>query len=154
MNKGIPKNFENPILTKTGQERYILWQNSEVLAQAGIDGTISFGVDITERRQSEREVIRISEKLSTLTHQLPCEVFETDVNGSCTFANDFWFSMTGLTLEQARDGGGLKRFIPKTGIHFFQSGLKRPNPSASFISNTVFNTWMDVFFMFLALPMH
>jgi len=32
----LPKNFENPILTKSGHERYIVWQNNAVLDQGQI----------------------------------------------------------------------------------------------------------------------
>ncbi len=42
---GFPKNFENPILTKSGEERYIVWQNNEVREDGKIVGTISFGID-------------------------------------------------------------------------------------------------------------
>ena len=50
----VPRTFENPILTKSGQERLIVWQNSLVHRGGEISGTISFGVDITERKQAER----------------------------------------------------------------------------------------------------
>ena len=48
--KGIPKNFENPILTKNGEERYILWQNNVIEENGIVTGTISFGMDITENK--------------------------------------------------------------------------------------------------------
>ncbi len=51
--KGIPKNFENPILTKGGKEKYILWRNSELRKNKEIIGTISFGIDITEQKKVE-----------------------------------------------------------------------------------------------------
>lgn len=45
--------YENPILTKTGEERYISWQNS-ILTENGIEkGTLSFGIDNTERQRAE-----------------------------------------------------------------------------------------------------
>jgi len=47
--------FENPILTKHGEERFISWRNS-ILHQNGQPvGTFSFGLDITERKQLEAE---------------------------------------------------------------------------------------------------
>ena len=49
----VPRTFENPILTKSGDERYIVWQNSLVYRDGQIAGTISFGVDITERKRAE-----------------------------------------------------------------------------------------------------
>ena len=51
---GLPKRFENPILTKFGEERFTVWRNNEIREQGQIVGTISFGVDITEHRQAEK----------------------------------------------------------------------------------------------------
>jgi hypothetical protein len=47
---GVPKVFENPILTKAGHERHIMWQNNQVRMHGRIVATISFGNDITESR--------------------------------------------------------------------------------------------------------
>jgi len=49
----ILKNFENPILTKSGEERFVVWQNNEVIENGEPIGTISFGLDITERKKIE-----------------------------------------------------------------------------------------------------
>jgi len=57
---GIAKNFENPILTKSGQERYIVWQNNEVREQGRAVGTISFGLDITERKRLEDKNLQLA----------------------------------------------------------------------------------------------
>ena len=51
---GIPLAFENPILTKSGEERYILWRNAELRQKGRVVGTLSFGIDITERRRAEQ----------------------------------------------------------------------------------------------------
>jgi PAS domain S-box-containing protein len=55
---GLPRNFENPILTKSGEERFIVWQNNEVREQGQVVGTISFGIDITERRLLEEALLK------------------------------------------------------------------------------------------------
>ncbi|MCU0641754.1 MAG: PAS domain S-box protein [Candidatus Margulisbacteria bacterium] len=49
----VVDNFENPILTKSGEERLISWQNSNLVQGGKMTGTISFGIDITERRRAE-----------------------------------------------------------------------------------------------------
>jgi PAS domain S-box-containing protein len=56
------KTFENPILTRTGEERYIAWRNSDVKVNGRVVATISFGNDITERKHTE-EALRRSEEL-------------------------------------------------------------------------------------------
>ncbi|MCF6148098.1 MAG: PAS domain S-box protein [Candidatus Kuenenia sp.] len=49
--KGILlKVIENPIVTKTGLERYISWQNSEIIEHGVAIGSISFGIDITDQK--------------------------------------------------------------------------------------------------------
>lgn len=59
--KTLPKNFENPILTKYGEERYIIWQNNEVMTE-GEMGTISFGIDITPRKKAEEKLAALYER--------------------------------------------------------------------------------------------
>jgi PAS domain S-box-containing protein len=56
MRGGLPKLFENPILTKNGEERIISWSNNEIKHGDKIKGTISFGIDITERKKAEEEL--------------------------------------------------------------------------------------------------
>jgi two-component system, cell cycle sensor histidine kinase and response regulator CckA len=57
-NGRIPKIFENPMLTKNGQERHIAWQNSMLKDNGNVVGTISFGMDITERKQAEEKLFQ------------------------------------------------------------------------------------------------
>jgi len=49
--RGIPSHFENPILTKAGEEHYIIWQNSELKTGGQLSGLLSFGIDMTENRK-------------------------------------------------------------------------------------------------------
>ncbi|MFX1519953.1 MAG: PAS domain S-box protein [Promethearchaeota archaeon] len=49
--------FENPVLTKNGEERLIAWHNSLLHDETGnLTGTLSSGEDITERKQAEDEL--------------------------------------------------------------------------------------------------
>jgi len=49
---------ENPIITKHGEIKYILWQNNEVKENGITIGTISFGLDITDRKKYEETLIK------------------------------------------------------------------------------------------------
>jgi len=60
---GTPKTFENPILTKRGEERHILWQNNQVKKNGEIIATISFGNDITEQRRAGEALKESEEQL-------------------------------------------------------------------------------------------
>ncbi|MBI5455109.1 MAG: PAS domain S-box protein [Deltaproteobacteria bacterium] len=46
--------FENPVVTRTGEERTILWHNIILREDERITGTLSSGEDITERKRTER----------------------------------------------------------------------------------------------------
>lgn len=59
---GFPRTFENPILNKAGEERIIAWQNGEVREHGALLFMISFGIDVTERRQFE--AIKRNEEIS------------------------------------------------------------------------------------------
>lgn len=60
------EDYENSILTKSGEERIIAWHNTTLTDEKGrIIGTLSSGKDITLRKQTEEELIR-SEKLVSL----------------------------------------------------------------------------------------
>ncbi len=65
---GLPKHFENHILTKSGEERYIVWKNSEICDKGEIVGIIAFGIDITERKQAEQEMVSAFKRLKEAQH--------------------------------------------------------------------------------------
>ena len=53
--------FENPVLTRNGEERLIAWRNTAIRDEEGkIMATLSSGIDITEKRRLEREILEIS----------------------------------------------------------------------------------------------
>jgi len=56
--------YENPIVTKWGEERLVAWHNALLTDETGrIVGTLSSGVDITESRKAEEERERLSREL-------------------------------------------------------------------------------------------
>jgi len=60
------EDYENTIITKSGEERIIVWHNTTLRDEKGnIIGTLSSGNDITQRKQTEEELIR-SEKLASI----------------------------------------------------------------------------------------
>lgn len=50
----VPSAYENLIVEKSGTERHISWRNSVISAANGEPLLISFGVDVTDLRESER----------------------------------------------------------------------------------------------------
>jgi PAS domain S-box-containing protein len=60
------EDYENIILTKSGEERIIAWHNTLIEDDKGnILGTLSSGEDITKRKLTEEELLR-SEKMASL----------------------------------------------------------------------------------------
>ena len=58
MKRDIVRRYsQNPILTKSGEERLIEWRNTLLRDDTGhVVGTFSSGSDITERKRAEEEV--------------------------------------------------------------------------------------------------
>ncbi len=49
--------FENPVITKGGQERYILWRYAPLTEEGAAAGVLFSGEDITERKRMEKALI-------------------------------------------------------------------------------------------------
>lgn len=61
---GITENFESPIVTAEGGERFLLW-NARRVEQSGETGIIAVGIDVTERRRQHLRLTQ-AEKLSSI----------------------------------------------------------------------------------------
>jgi PAS domain S-box-containing protein len=63
LENGIYPHYENPILTKDGEERLIVWNNTLLLDPNGKQvGTMSIGEDITDRQRMEVALRKSEEK--------------------------------------------------------------------------------------------
>ncbi|MBN2355233.1 PAS domain S-box protein [candidate division KSB1 bacterium] len=76
-NGELPKNFENPILTKNGEERYIVWQNNELREGGQIIGSVSFGIDITDHKLSAVALQLSEEKFAKTFRASPAAIAVT-----------------------------------------------------------------------------
>ncbi|WP_298266699.1 PAS domain S-box protein [Geobacter sp.] len=67
----IPPHFQNDILTRGGGRRFISWSNTVLKDGSGaITGTMSIGVDISERSAAENLLSRYQEELRKLAAEL------------------------------------------------------------------------------------
>ena len=66
--------FENPVVTRGGEERIILWQNSVLREQGRITGTLSSGEDITDRKRAEEELRAHRDHLEALVDERTAEL--------------------------------------------------------------------------------
>ena len=83
-----PEYYENPILTKDGQERLISWHNTILRDEKGdVIATLSSGEDITERRKSEEALRESEEKYRVLFENAGEGIITLDLDGRITGAN-------------------------------------------------------------------
>lgn len=102
---GLPEYFENPIVTRSGEERHLLWHNSLIKDQSGNTvGALSSGEDITDRKRAEDALRATESKFRELTELLPQTVFETDSEGKLSFLNRAGFQLTGYSEEDLAAG--------------------------------------------------
>jgi PAS domain S-box-containing protein len=65
--------FENPIVTKRGEERIVAWHNTILTDESGnIIGVLSSGEDITERKVMEKALQERTQDLSNRVKELNC----------------------------------------------------------------------------------
>jgi PAS domain S-box-containing protein len=65
--------YENPIQTKTGEEKIIAWRNVSLVNKDGnIVGALSSGIDITQMRTSEQILERHAHELDERVKELTC----------------------------------------------------------------------------------
>ena len=100
---GVPRIFENPILTKTGEERFISWSNNEISHEGNIVGVISFGIDITERRKAEIALRESEEKFRNMMEQSPISIQIHTMDGKLLQSNAAYtrlYAFDNETLEE------------------------------------------------------
>ena len=76
--KGALNRFENPIVSKSGEERYIVWRNSVLRRKGKAIGTASIGIDISERKSAEKSLRDSEEKLLAVFMSVPVGIAVSD----------------------------------------------------------------------------
>ncbi len=108
------KHFENPILTKSGEERYIVWQNSEVRENDQIVGLVTFGIDITERKRAEEALRDQKEFLNAILESEPECVKVISAEGKLLQMNQAGLAMLEVdTVEEAQHKGLISFILPE-----------------------------------------
>ena len=93
--------YENPVLTKDGEERVIAWHNTILKDDKGkIIGTLSSGEDITERKRVAETLRESEEKFRTLTVSSPVGMFLDDAQGNAIYINEKCAELVGMPAEE------------------------------------------------------
>jgi len=95
----FPRFFENPIVTKTGREHFIAWQNDTLRINGKVIGTISFGLDISTDSTLPIQISRTRELFSRFFNQLEDVVWMGD-GCSISYINQACTTLYGHTPEE------------------------------------------------------
>jgi len=95
--------FENPVVTKSGEQRLIAWHNSMIRDDDGeIVGTMSSGADVTDRRHAERVKTELEDQLR---HSQRMETIGTLAAGIAHDFNNILSPILGYTDMAMEDSG-------------------------------------------------
>lgn len=103
-NRSVPRTFENRILLRSGEERLIAWQNSAIVQDGELKVIVSFGIDVTDRRQAEARLRESEEKFRSLYEFSPVGIALNRMDdGSFIEGNRALFAMTGYSEAEMRE---------------------------------------------------
>jgi two-component system CheB/CheR fusion protein len=88
---------ENPVLTRSGEERLIAWHNTVLRDRDGkARGVLSSGEDITEARRSQTALAESEERFRVMADTVPGILFTTRADGWLDYVNPRFYDYTGL----------------------------------------------------------
>lgn len=80
--------YDNPVITRSGEERIITWHNAVLRDERGAFlGTLSSGLDITDRKRAEEELARNRVMLEATVECLPFDFFAIGADGHYVLEN-------------------------------------------------------------------
>ncbi len=104
--------YEIEIITLKGEHRHLLVTATPQTNEDGIIvGTFGIFRDVTERINSEKELVNSEKRYRELANSLPVSVFETDLAGRLTFANTTAMDWFGYTEAEFSAGINIFQFV-------------------------------------------
>jgi len=93
--------------------RWLAWSSRAVLAPDGsVDGIVSVGRDVTERKRAEEELRRERDFSDTLIRTSPFFYVALGPDGKVLMVNDTMLEVLGYTLDEIRGKHSLDGFVP------------------------------------------
>ncbi len=97
----FPNTYENYWVAKNGRRKLIAWSNTALLAPDGsVEYVIPTGIDITERRQAEIELLQEKKFSDSIIDSLPGIFLICDETGRLIRWNDNEKQVTGYSIEE------------------------------------------------------
>jgi PAS domain S-box-containing protein len=94
--------FENPVLTREGEERIVAWHNKVLKDDDGnIMGTLSSGEDITQRKQVEEALQKSEERYRSIIESTQSGVLSVDKERKIRYINRQMAEMFGYKVQEA-----------------------------------------------------
>jgi diguanylate cyclase (GGDEF)-like protein/PAS domain S-box-containing protein len=131
--------FENPVLTKSGEERIIAWHNMILRDERGkITGTLSSGEDITERKYAEDVLRESEERFRSVAQSATDAIISIDSSGVIVFWNTSAERLFGYSVDEAISKP-LAIILPHRFREAHQKGLSRltSTDESSLIGKTI-----------------
>jgi PAS domain S-box-containing protein len=77
-----------------------------------------------EREQAERALRDSQRRYATITQVAPVGIFHTDADGNCSYVNERWCEIAGMTAEQANGQGWVNAIYPNDRPAVFQAWVE------------------------------
>ncbi len=95
------KDIENPVVTKSGEERMIAWRNTVLRDEKGrITHILSSGEDVTERRQAEAALRESEKKYRKLAETAKDFILIVDLKGHIEYVNNAARELSGYSEDE------------------------------------------------------
>jgi PAS domain S-box-containing protein len=88
-------------------------------------------IDLTKIKLAEEELRKSEERYKAITDHSPAGIFQTDVQGDCTYVNPRWTEITGLTFDEALGNGWSQALHPDDKQRVFEGGYEAANAGSS-----------------------
>jgi PAS domain S-box-containing protein len=99
----LVEHYENPVITRSGEERIIAWHNTIIKDENGkVISTLSSGEDVTDRKRAEEALAREQDFISAVLDTASALVVVLDPKGRIIRYNRACEKIHGYTLEEVR----------------------------------------------------
>ncbi len=110
--EGTGWDVELPLVTATGKQ---IWVRAygEVVEEDGEKALSGALQDITLAKRTELAMRESEARFRTLALNAPVGIFQTDATGACTYVNERWSELTGLSVTEAMGNGWARALHPE-----------------------------------------